>query len=405
MQSSALIQLPLWLVFTLVGLPQFSETVYSPSMPDIAHALRTSVPMVEYTLTIYLFAFSLGMLFWGKISDFYGRKPSMLMGIVIYLLGCVGCYFSTSIMMLLISRFIQALGGSAGSVVGQAMLRDVFHGKPLSRAYAAMSTALGIPPAIGPIFGGAIAEHFGWAYVFLLLMVVASIVVTLVVAFLPETLSHEKRQNFGLFAIFLRLISDPKVMAYTWLIGCANGIMFSYFSEGSFYLIELLGLSPSWYGRSFFFIAAAMMLGGQLASWLHERCEPLTVLYCGAGMMIGATGFFSCVALAGSYELLPSAAILVMVIGGHMISMAGRCLVNSTSLSVGLLDYRWCSGTASSVFGFMYYLIVSFITFGIGLLHNGSLIVMPFYFFAICLSMCGALCVLRRSGISAGDTL
>lgn len=364
---SALIQPPLWLLFSLVGLPQFSETVYSPSLPDIAHALATSVSMVEYTLTIYLFAFSLGMLFWGKISDYWGRKPSMLMGLSIYLLGCVGCYYSSSIFLLMLSRFIQAFGGSAGSVVGQAMCRDVFHGKSLSRVYAMMSSALGVPPAIGPVVGGFIAEQWGWASIFLLLIGVASVVVACVVGLLPETLPQGERRSFALTDIVWRLLNDKKVMAYAWLIGCANGVMFSYFSEGAFYLIELLGLSPTWYGMSFVFIACAMVAGGSLASYLHERYDAPRVLRGGSFMMLTATGIFSAVVLALPLTPLTKTVILCVALGAHMITMAGRCLVNSSALSVALADYRWCSGTASSVFGFMYYVVVSLIT--LSLIH------------------------------------
>jgi Bcr/CflA subfamily drug resistance transporter len=384
---ATLVQPPLWLIFTLVGLPQFSETVYSPALPDIAHALATSVAMVEYTLTIYLFAFSFGMLFWGKISDYWGRKPSMLMGLSMYVVGCIGCYYSSSITLLMISRFIQAFGGSAGSVVGQAICRDVFQGKALSRVYAAMSSALGVPPAVGPIVGGFIAEQWGWAAIFVLLTFVGSLVVGCTARLLPETLPNTERRSFALGDIVWRLVSDKKVMAYAWLIGCANGVMFSYFSEGAFYLIELLGLSPTAYGMSFIFISCAMMSGGWLASWLHHRYEVHDVLRWGTLMMLTSTGLFSLVVLCCPLTFSTKFLLLCVALGSHMVSMAGRCLVNSSALSVALDHYRWCGGTASSVFGFMYYLVVSLITLGIGLLHNGTAYPMPLYFCVLAISM------------------
>lgn len=97
---------PIWLIVLIVGLPRFAETVYTPSLPAIAHSLQASVSMVEYTLTIYLFAFAIGTLLWGKLSDRLGRKPCILAGLAIFVVGCIGCYFSTSIGMLLFSRFI-----------------------------------------------------------------------------------------------------------------------------------------------------------------------------------------------------------------------------------------------------------------------------------------------------------
>jgi MFS family permease len=95
------ISLPeIWLMVLIIALPQLSETVYTPSLPDIAKFLATSHALVEHTLTIFLFGLALGTLFWGKLSDKFGRRPALLSGLVIYSIGCVGCYFSTTIAIL-----------------------------------------------------------------------------------------------------------------------------------------------------------------------------------------------------------------------------------------------------------------------------------------------------------------
>ena len=151
----------IWLIVLIVGLPQLSETVYTPSLPDIAHALQTSDAMVEYTLTIYLFGFAIGTLFWGKISDKLGRKPCVIMGLVIFIMSCIGCYYSSTIEMLMISRLIQAFGASMGSVIGQAICKDAFHGAALGKVYSSTGSALALFPALGPVCGGIIAQHFG----------------------------------------------------------------------------------------------------------------------------------------------------------------------------------------------------------------------------------------------------
>src|SRR5579872_2591343 len=149
----------IWLIVLIVGLPQLSETVYSPSLPEIAQALHTSDSMVEYTLTIYLIGFAIGLLFWGKISDKFGRKPCILAGLAIFTLGCIACYYSQTINALMVSRLIQAFGGSIGSVLGQSISRDSFQGPALARVYATVGTAMAIFPAMGPLVGGLISEY------------------------------------------------------------------------------------------------------------------------------------------------------------------------------------------------------------------------------------------------------
>jgi MFS family permease len=110
-----------WLIVALAGTSQLSETVYTPALPAIAVALHTSPAMVEYTLTIYFLGFALGTLFFGKTSDHFGRKPCILAGLLIFILGCVGCYYSHSITGLMWSRLLQSFGASIGSVLGQVL--------------------------------------------------------------------------------------------------------------------------------------------------------------------------------------------------------------------------------------------------------------------------------------------
>ncbi|MDZ5762651.1 MFS transporter N-terminal domain protein [Candidatus Cyrtobacter comes] len=233
----------IWLIVLIVGLPQLSETVYTPSLPDIAHTLLTSEGMVEYTLTIYLFGFAFGTLFWGRISDKLGRKPCIIAGLLLFIFGCVGCYFSNSIEMLMISRLVQAFGGSIGSVLGQAICRDAFHGPALGMVYSTIGSALALFPALGPLCGGLIAEMFGWRNIFVFLILFALIVTFLVSMRLPET--YASRKQVSMCDIAKQLLTDKKVLGFALIVAGCNGILFSYFAEGSFYLIKGLNLSPS----------------------------------------------------------------------------------------------------------------------------------------------------------------
>ena len=367
-----------------MGLPQLSETIYTPSLPDIARALQTSESMAEYTLTIFLFGFAIGILFWGRLSDKVGRKPCVFGGIFIFILGSIGCYLSGSITGLMISRFIQAFGGSIGSVLGQAICRDAFHGSALGKAYSLTGSALAFFPAIGPIVGGLIAENFGWPTIFLSLIAFALILSVLVARYLPETHLGDDRKPISILKVALSLVKDKKIIGLGVIVAACNGISFSYFAEGSFYLIKLLGLSPSGYGSSFILIAVSTMLGGMTSKRLLEYHPPKTIMKYGLFIIFFISALFGGFVLCSTYiSLLPRNWMVAITIIAQMGIMFGICMATSNALAIALTDYKWCIGTASSLFGFFYYCLTSLVTLGMGYLHNGTLLIMPLYFFVI----------------------
>jgi Bcr/CflA subfamily drug resistance transporter len=383
------LQPAIWLIVFIVGLPQLSETVYTPSLPDIAHALRTHESMVEYTLTIYLFGFALGTLFWGKISDKLGRKPCVIAGLLIFIASCIGCYVSNSIEMLMICRLIQAFGGSVGSVLGQAICRDAFHGPALGKVYSATGSALALFPALGPLCGGLIAEIFGWRNIFIFLILFALIVTFLVGMRLPETHTHASRKPVSMVDMAMQLLSDKRVLGAALIVAGCNGILFSYFAEGPFYLIATLGLLPRHYGLSFTVIGGAAILAGIVSKRLHNTCSSQKIMSYGLGIVAFATTIFSAIALINMNLLaFPSPIMIAATIVSQTICIFGTSMASVNALALALVDYKHAIGTASSLFGFFYYCLISLFTFFMAYLHNGTLLPMPLYFLALgCMMM------------------
>lgn len=376
-----------WLLILIVGLPQLSETIYTPSLPDIARDLSVADKMVEFTLTLYLFGFGIGTLIWGKLSDHLGRKPCMLGGLIIYILGCLACYYSDSIEGLLISRFIQAFGGSVGSVLGQAICRDAFQGIERGKVYSTIGSTLAVSPAIGPLLGGFTDQMFGWHAIFLTLIVFGLFVLIVASLKLPETHKPSKMPPASFVQTLLRMAKDLKVLAFGFLVAACNGIIFSYYAEGSFFLIDLLGLTPSQYGSSFLSIAAAGILGGYLSRRMHSYTSSLEILGNGLKVVLfGTTVFCSTVVSLSIVQASPLTHVIFTLTSMFTI-MVGIGMILPNALSLALEGYQHAIGTASSIFGFSYYTLISLFTFGMGILHNNTLFPMPLYFLAIGISM------------------
>lgn len=385
------------LIIIIAALPVLSETLYTPTLPDIAKSLMVSGTLVEYTLGIYLLGFAVGSLFFGKISDKHGRKPTLLAGFAFYVIGCLFCALSHNIEMLLASRFLQAFGCSVGSVLGQSISRDAFSGSARGKLFATVGMAIAFTPAIGPFLGGLIDQAFGWQAVFLLLSVLGIVVWITAYLRLPETHPKHIRTHNSMLTVLLKMLKDRKVLAYAFLIAGANGLTFSYYAEGSFYMIDLLKVSPSYYGLSFVILATSGFLGGLMARKLHDSMQGSDITRLGILATLLGSSVFSAITIILLYLDAASSLHITITIACMAIITFGIGITIPSTLSEALQDYHYAIGTASALFGFIYYVGISLITFGMGTVHNGSLLTMPIYFLVVSLCMF----VVLRKAISA----
>lgn len=373
----------LLLLIVLVGFPQISETIFTPSLPEIASAFGVSMSTTQLTMSIYFFAFAFGVFFWGWLSDIFGRRPAMIYGILIYGIGSLFCLLAPSIELLLIARFIQAFGASTGSVTTQTILRESYDGTKRHVLFAHISAALAFTPAIGPMIGGVVGQYFGFRMVFFVLVALSVSVFCYAYVCLPETYDKRNRKKIALWPIVKRLTRHSKVVAYGFLIGAINGVIFSYYAEAPFIFTEYFDLSPSLYGMIGLVVASASIVGAQLSKWLLNKIRPESIIYFGIGLlMLGNLGLMLTVWLVSS-TILQMTAILISIF--IMLVGVGAALPNC--LSLALVDFQDVIGSAGALFSLGYYFLVSLFTFGMSLFHNGTLLAMPLYFLGITLIM------------------
>jgi Bcr/CflA subfamily drug resistance transporter len=369
----------LLLLIILVGFPQISETIYTPSLPDIARHLQASGNVIQLTLSIYFLGFAFGVFCWGRLSDSIGRRPAMLWGIVVYGIGSFGCYVSGSAEWLLVSRFVQAFGASTGSVVTQTILRESIDGVKRHAVFAQISAALAFTPAIGPLIGGWVDQSLGFRA--LEVMSVAIFVYTFTE--LPET-KVSVSSTVSIASVVKSMMTDRRLWAFGFLIGTTNGILFSYYAEAPFIFMNFFGMKPGIFGFFGIFVALSSILGAMLSKKLLTKLPAVKIILLGTMITLLGTLCLTVLALWGISSTVLSLILMVCCI---FILLLGIGMAIPNCLSLALINYTHVLGTAGAIFGLGYYLIVSLITSGMSYLHNGSLVTMPLYFLVLAILM------------------
>lgn len=365
-------KLPIALLIALVGLPQISETIYTPSLPSVAENLNASASWVEMTLSIYFLGFALGVLLWGTISDSIGRRLTMLIGLLIYIVSTFLCGSANSIESLLIWRFVQAFGISVGSVITQTIIRDIYSGDEKVKLFSIISAALAFSPAIGPLVGGFISEQLMWRGNFWFLTLLGTLLFAWALYLLPET-KPEKTNKSKRLSLLIIMLKDPTIWGHSLLIGATNGILFGFYQEAPFIFIDQLHISPTQYGLFGLLIAASTLIAARYS--YNNPSAPL-ILY---GSLITLTGsiLFSLSIFSNifftSYGISVSLVLLFLI-------FFGIGLIIPNSLSKALKAYQHAAGTAGSFFGGFYYILIAFFTWALSLMHNGSALPLPLFF-------------------------
>lgn len=269
------------LLGTLTAIGSISIDMYLPGFPDIQRDLHASAGAVQWTLASFFIGLALGQLFYGPISDRFGRKPPMYVGMVLYALACLGCMAARSIEWLIVCRFIQALGGCAGMVVARAVVRDRCEPKEAAHVFALLMLTMSLAPILAPIAGGSLVVHFGWRVLFAVQLVFAIICLLGMHFGLTESHDASKAQPLHLgntLRGYAGLLQDRWFVGYTLSAGLGWAGMFAYITGSPYVLITLHGIRPEHFGWVFGSNAFGMIFAAQINSRLLRNSEIDTIL-------------------------------------------------------------------------------------------------------------------------------
>lgn len=348
------------LLGALVAFGPLSIDLYLPALPAMAAGLAASAEAVQLTITVFLAGFSVGMLFYGPISDRYGRRTVLLSGIALFALASLACVLAVAVEQLILARFLQALGGGAASVLARAVVRDVYTPTEAIRKLSLMAMVTAIAPLLAPILGSVLLEHFGWRGTFGALLVWGLLSLLVVCFQLPETLPVERRGQLSLtsaFAAYGRLLSDPVALGLLLAGGMSFAAMFAYITGGPFYFIELHGYSP----LAFSLLFAANALGIFTANFLNSRLvrRQGAAVMAGVGSGCGFVGALLLWVASGVGDALPA------VLAGLFIVVSMTGLLGANCVGLLMARYPQNAGAAAALFGAS--------QFGLGMLASATI--------------------------------
>jgi DHA1 family bicyclomycin/chloramphenicol resistance-like MFS transporter len=258
----------------LAGFAPMSLDLYLPSLPQIGERLHATAGQTQGTVAAFVFGMAVGQLFYGPASDRLGRRPPLLLGIGIFIAASVVCALATNIETLLAARFVQALGGCAGSVVSRAIVRDRFGAEETARMLSLMMLIMGVAPILAPLLGGVLVTYFDWRACFWVLAASGLAVGAATFLRLPESRSRETQAQAGTespIQAYVALLKNRRVLGYA-MVSAFNGAMFfTYLSNAADLIIRQYGVSPAHFGWVFGANAVGVIGGSQVNRYLLRR--------------------------------------------------------------------------------------------------------------------------------------
>jgi DHA1 family bicyclomycin/chloramphenicol resistance-like MFS transporter len=241
------------LLAALVAFAPLSIDMYLPSLPLIAADLQAAESSIQLTISAFLIGLFIGMLFYGPLSDKFGRRGLLLGGIGLYLIASIGCMLADSAEWLIAARFMQALGGAAASVLARAIVRDLFPLNEAARVLSLMHLVTMIATLVAPLVGGYLMLITGWRSLFMVLFAFAALMLMLSLWKIPETHHGDSRKAsiLAVFKAYLQIGMQPVAIGYILCMGLTFAGMFAYITASPFVYIEYFGVSPQHYAWFF----------------------------------------------------------------------------------------------------------------------------------------------------------
>ena len=349
----------------LAALPPLSIDISLPGLPAIAKELGASDVMMQATLGGFMLAFALGQLFWGPLSDRYGRRPVILAGLFIYAASAIGCVVSSSVSALVTLRVLQGFGACAATVAGNALVRDLFvQSERRAMVQSVVTAVMSLAPIFAPLIGAGLIVMVGWRGVFLLLAI-AGLMLSMAVLIM---LSQKRLQGSAAasaaqqvashsmgsavwrdYRAFLRIPASIPLALVVGLTFCGQ---FAFISGSPFVLINALHVSSTAYAVVFSVASAAALIGAVVTAHSARRGVTVTLILRIASRGLGVAGVLS-IAVGLLISAVPSGTFwpVLMFAGAMAIFSFFAGMLTPTVYTLGLEHAGDMAGVGAAVLG------------------------------------------------------
>ncbi len=341
--------------------------MYLPALPDMATSLGSDSGGAQLTIASYFVGMGLGQLIYGPLTDRFGRRPPLFVGVGLFLVASLACALAQTMPEMVALRFVQALGGCAGMVVARAVVRDVAHLRDPVRLMGRLMLIMGVAPILAPFLGGVLAGWLGWRSIFVFLALFAGVALLLVVVLLPESHPPERRlrQRPGeVIGAYAGLLRDGRFLRPALASGFAIAGMFAYIAGSPAVFMEVHGVAPAEYGIWFGINAAGIIGGSQLSGWLAEKWGREVVLT----RTLRAMAAVAAALVLATWLGAPFAVIFLCLF--VYVAMLGVVLPLGTVL--GMAHFAALAGTASALLGTLQFGLGGVAGAVLGLWHDAT---------------------------------
>lgn len=338
-----------------------------PALPVIKDTFQVSNDVAQLTLSLYMFAIAIGTLIYGPLSDKYGRRVIMLLGLVITIAGSIFCFLATSIKLLILGRFIQSFGGAAGLVLARAIVRDVYEAEDAARVIATLVMVMVVIPMLSPALGGELMDQFGWQSVFIAIALFGVLTFLFSISYLPETLKEPiPFEGAGAVLVtFISLFKSPAFCGYAFCVTFVSVVFFSFISAAPEIMVSVLDRPPTEYGYYFIMIPLGFMSGNYVTRYFGRSMKLNRMITWGASISIGGIALaFILLSLGIKHPLALFVPIAIAIFGN------GITLPNAMAAAIN--EFPNLAGSASGLTGFLQMAFSAVAAQVVALIFNGT---------------------------------